>query len=118
MFAEKDVEFHLRLARIAGHRRLLRIQESLQAEMLRLVILHIVQAGVRPETGAEHRAIVNALAANDADLAEACMRQHLERSSIWYYRVCEQYLMKQSQPSAFPTQAITASQYSRKEELG
>lgn len=96
VFAEKDVAFHLLLARIAGHRRLLRIQESLQAEMLRLVILHIVHFGLRPGTGTEHHAIVDALAIHDADLAEARMRQHLERASAWYYRAFEQYLAQQN----------------------
>ncbi len=91
-FAERDVEFHLMLARICGHRRLLRIQESLQAEMLRLVILRLMHSGQRPETVAEHTAIIDALAAHDADLAEECMRLHLVRAEEWRNRSLQESL--------------------------
>jgi DNA-binding GntR family transcriptional regulator len=83
-FAQLDVEFHLVLARTAGHRRLLRIQESLQAEMLRLVIHRLVHSsGLRVEAVAEHRAIVEALRAHDGDQAERRMYRHIMNAEAW-----------------------------------
>lgn len=76
-FAERDVEFHLMLARFSGHRRLLRIQESLQAEMLRLVMHPLMRAGLRAEAMPEHDAVVDALEAHDGDRAEERMRRHI-----------------------------------------
>lgn len=101
-FAERDVEFHLMLARISAHRRLLRIQESLQAEMLRLVILRLTHTGQRTETIAEHQAIVDALEVHDPDAAEQQMRIHLELAEAWRTRSLEQYLMdsQSDRPSA------------------
>lgn len=93
-FAERDVEFHLMLARISGHRRLLRIQESLQAELMRIVILRLSHSGHRPETVAEHLAIIDALEAHDPDQAETCMLAHLERAEEWRYRSLEERLTK------------------------
>jgi DNA-binding GntR family transcriptional regulator len=91
-FAAQDVEFHLILARTSGHRRLLRIQESLQAEMMRLVILRVVQSGMRTETADEHRAIVDALEARDSEAAAARMTEHLERAEEWRRRALEERL--------------------------
>ena len=85
-FAERDVEFHLTLARASGHRRLLHIQENLQAELMRIVILRLSHSGQRPETGGEHLAIIDALEKRDPDLAEMRMRIHLERAEEWRNR--------------------------------
>ncbi len=78
-FAELDVAFHVEIARIAGHRRLLRIEESLQTEFLRLFIQQIAAWGDAAETDAvrHHGAIVAALAAHDADTAAAHLRSHI-----------------------------------------
>jgi DNA-binding GntR family transcriptional regulator len=91
-FAAQDVEFHLILARTSGHKRLLRIQESLQAEMMRLVILRVVQSGMRTETTDEHRAIIDALEARDEELAARRMLEHLERAEEWRRRALEERL--------------------------
>jgi DNA-binding FadR family transcriptional regulator len=104
-FAERDVDFHLILARTSGHRRLLRIQESLQAEMLRLVILRVIQSGMRTETAAEHRAIVDALEARDPDAAASRMLEHLERAEEWRSRA----LAERLDGRAAAAQAATAS---------
>lgn len=79
--AERDIAFHVLLARISGHGRLLRIQESLQTEMLRLVMRQFADWGERAETDAavKHAAIVDAIEAGDADLAEARMRAHIHQ---------------------------------------
>ncbi len=84
--AERDIAFHLLLAQIAGHRRLLRIQENLQTEMLRLVMRQFADWGEVAETDAavKHAAIVDALEAGDADLVEARIREHIRQGK--YFR--------------------------------
>ena len=79
--AQEDVAFHLMLARIADHRRLIRIQESLQTEMLRLVMQQFTDWGEQAETDAvqKHQAIVDAIADGDDAAAEAHMLAHLRR---------------------------------------
>jgi DNA-binding GntR family transcriptional regulator len=80
--AALDVQFHLALARVAGHKRLLRMQQALQADMHRLVIYQFEHFGQVAESSAvqKHNAIIDALAARDADRAEREMRSHLVRS--------------------------------------
>lgn len=80
-FAEHDVDFHLALARISGNRRLLRMQESLQAQVRRLVVYQLGISGQRGEMEAVawHTAIVDALEARDAARAEEQMRGHIRR---------------------------------------
>ncbi|HEY3082227.1 MAG TPA: GntR family transcriptional regulator [Chloroflexota bacterium] len=107
-FAERDVEFHLILARTSGHRRLLRIQESLQAEMMRLVILRVAQSGMRTETAAEHSAIVDALEARDPDAAAGRMLDHLERAEEWRRRALEERLDGRSAATAPRTEPASA----------
>jgi DNA-binding GntR family transcriptional regulator len=80
-FVERDAEFHLLLARISGHKRLLRVQQSLQTDLLRLMMYHLAGAGNAAVTDAStmHRAIVDALEARDRDAAERLMREHIHR---------------------------------------
>lgn len=77
--AEQDIRFHLHLAQIGGNRRLIRIQENLQTEMLRLVMRQFVDWGDAAESDAvrRHTAIVDAIEANDPDAAEREMRAHI-----------------------------------------
>ena len=77
--AEEDIHFHLLLARIGGNDRLLRLQENLQTEMLRLVMRQFLDWGDVAETDAvrRHGAIVDAIEANDADAAERELRAHI-----------------------------------------
>ena len=82
-FSEADVEFHLLLAEASGHRRLLRIQHSIQVELLRLVVNRVVGWGLRPEAVPEHELIVEGLAAHDPEVAEARMREHLDEAEAW-----------------------------------
>lgn len=84
--AEHDIAFHLLLAQIADHRRLLRIQENLQTETLRLVMRQFADWGEMAETDAavKHAAIVDAIEAGDADLVEARIREHIRQGK--YFR--------------------------------
>ena len=79
--AERDIEFHLLLTQAARHRRLQRIQESLQSEMLRLVMRQFADWGEVAETDAvrKHTAIVDAIEAGDGDAAEAHIRAHIRQ---------------------------------------
>ncbi len=83
--AEQDIRFHLRLARIGGNRRLIRIQENLQTEMLRLVMRQFADWGDAAESDAvrRHSAIVDAIEANDPDAAEREMRAHIEQGQAF-----------------------------------
>ena len=80
-FAARDAEFHLMLARMSGHRRLWRLQESLQAEIQRMVRYRMRFLGRdgEEETVERHSSIVDALEAGQADLAEERMRAHIRR---------------------------------------
>jgi DNA-binding GntR family transcriptional regulator len=80
-FVERDAEFHLLLARMAGHRRLLRVQEGLQTDLLRLMMHHLAHApGVaEAEATTMHRAIVDAVERASPDAAERLMREHIQR---------------------------------------
>jgi DNA-binding GntR family transcriptional regulator len=80
-FVERDAEFHLLLARMAGHRRLLRVQEGLQTDLLRLMMHHLARApGVaEAEAVTMHRAIVDAVEGGSPDAAERLMREHIQR---------------------------------------
>ncbi|MGH2460272.1 MAG: GntR family transcriptional regulator [Chloroflexota bacterium] len=80
--AGRDTEFHLMLARIAGHRRLLRVQEGLQADLRRAMAQ---QRSWRGQQGgaaatARHRSIVEALEAHDPDRAADLMRAHIRHA--------------------------------------
>lgn len=79
--AEQDIRFHLLLAQISGNRRLIRIQQNLQIEMLRLVMRQFLDWGDAAESDAvrRHTAIVDAIEANDPDAAEREMRAHIAK---------------------------------------
>lgn len=83
--AELDIGFHLRLAEVGGNRRLIRIQQNLQTEMLRLVMRQFVDWGEAAESDAvrRHAAIVDAIAANDPDGAEREMRAHIAQGQAF-----------------------------------
>lgn len=83
--AEQDTRFHLMLAEISGNRRLIRIQQNLQIEMLRLVMRQFVDWGEAAESDAvrRHTAIVDAIAANDPDAAEREMRAHIAQGQAF-----------------------------------
>jgi DNA-binding GntR family transcriptional regulator len=83
-FVERDAEFHLLLARIADHSRLLRLQQWLQTDMLRLMMHLLAHAGDAAVTDASimHRRIVDAVEARDPDAAERLMREHIHRGEI------------------------------------
>jgi len=68
---------HRELLRIADHRTATRMIDVLQAQVVRHQYRTILVPGRGPQSLQEHRAIVEAVAAHDADAAEAAMRVHL-----------------------------------------
>ncbi|MBT3375154.1 MAG: GntR family transcriptional regulator [Lentisphaerae bacterium] len=72
---ERHMEFHLRLAEIAGYPLL---REQLEAIWLRhLMQLNWVNAAILPVPEKWHGKLMNAFKARDPDTAEAVMRQHV-----------------------------------------
>ena len=77
-----DTEFHLMLARIAGHRRLLRVQEGLQTDLRRAMAQQRSRTGHQggSDAATRHRAIVEALEVHDPDRASDLMKAHIRHA--------------------------------------
>jgi DNA-binding GntR family transcriptional regulator len=82
-FVEADLAFHSAIVDGAGNRRLARAHESLRAE-IRLLLAQLVNryASVR-QLAKEHRDLLAAIEAGDPDEAEAAIRGHLGRATVW-----------------------------------
>lgn len=76
-YSELNARFHDRIWSIAGNATASRLLGSLKSQSLRFQYRTILQPGRPLRSLAEHRAIVDALAARDPDAAEAAMRAHL-----------------------------------------
>lgn len=74
-----DEEFHQALSEISGHPNLWRVVRTEKAQVDRCRILTLPATERRASVMAEHKAIVDAVAKNDADAAEAAMARHLDR---------------------------------------
>jgi len=76
-FSQSNAALHREIQRVAGNATANRILQTLKSHLVRLQYRVILLPG-RPETSlAEHRVIVDAICAGDADAAEAAMRAHL-----------------------------------------
>ena len=75
--SEGNTRLHSRLLQIADHRTVARLIERLHAQHVRSQFRIILVPGRPPQSVAEHRAIVEAVASRDGDAAEAAMRDHL-----------------------------------------
>lgn len=76
-FSRCNAALHQEIQRIAGNATATRILSTLRSHLVRLQYRVILLPG-RPQSSlAEHRAIVAALCAGDADAAEKAMRKHL-----------------------------------------
>jgi len=82
-FVEADLAFHSAIVEAAGNWRLSRAHESLQAE-IRLLLAQLVNryASVR-ELAKEHRDLLAAIEGGDPAVAEAAIRDHLDRATEW-----------------------------------
>ena len=74
---EANTHLHSRLLQIANNQTVARLIERLHVQQIRSQFRILLVPGRPPRSVAEHRAIVEAVAARDPDAAEAAMRDHL-----------------------------------------
>jgi DNA-binding GntR family transcriptional regulator len=77
--SERNAALHARILALSGHATARRLVGSLNSQLVRFQYRTILVPGRAERSYAEHTAIVDAIAAGDADAAEAAMRGHLER---------------------------------------
>ena len=83
-FIAADMEFHVRIARIAGNPILVAVSEAMLAWLKEYHTHMLIWTGKEKYTLVEHEEILDCLSAKDADRAEAAMLRHLERSRTLY----------------------------------
>lgn len=76
-FARLDDDLHHLLCDLSGREVAWRLSERTRGQLDRVRLLSLPEAGYRGQMLAEHRAVVDAVAAHDADAAEAQLRHHL-----------------------------------------
>jgi DNA-binding GntR family transcriptional regulator len=90
--SEGNARLHRALLDLAGHAIVDRLVGTLNSQLVRFQYRTILVPGRAERSFAEHTAIVDAVAAGDADAAEAAMRRHLSaatealRESVAYIR--------------------------------
>jgi DNA-binding GntR family transcriptional regulator len=83
-FMLADREFHLGLLELTGNRRLVRLIDQLRDQTRLIGLKELAKAGRLDESAREHRAVLEALQARDADRVEELMRVHIEHTrGIW-----------------------------------
>jgi DNA-binding GntR family transcriptional regulator len=75
--SNENARFHRRLLEISGHETASRLTATLNSQIVRFQYRTILLPGRSERSGAEHAAIVDAIAAGDTDGAEETMRAHL-----------------------------------------
>jgi DNA-binding GntR family transcriptional regulator len=75
--SELNATLHARLLEIGGHRTVSRLVATLNSQLVRFQYKTILVPGRAEQSLAEHRAIVDAVAAGDPDAAEQAVREHL-----------------------------------------
>jgi DNA-binding GntR family transcriptional regulator len=76
-FAVLDDELHRLLCDLSGREVAWRLSERTRGQLDRVRLLSLPEAGYRGQMLVEHRAVVDAVAAHDAEGAEARLRHHL-----------------------------------------
>jgi DNA-binding GntR family transcriptional regulator len=75
--SDRNAILHQRLTEISSHRTTARLISTLKSQLVRYQYRTILLPGRSERSFAEHRAIVEAVAAGDPDAAETAMRIHL-----------------------------------------
>lgn len=83
-FISADMQFHTRIAEISGNPIFVAVSEAMLAWLKAYHTDMLIWTGKEKFTLVEHEEILERLAANDADGAEAAILKHLERSSALY----------------------------------
>jgi DNA-binding GntR family transcriptional regulator len=83
-FLLADRQFHLGLMEMTGNRRLARLVEQLRDQTRLIGLKELAQARRLTDSAREHRELLEALRARDADKVENLMRVHIEHTrGIW-----------------------------------
>ena len=77
--SEGNSQLHRQLLQVARHQTAAHLIDGLQAQNVRYQFRTVLVPGRASQSLEEHRAIVDAVAAGDPDLAEKAMRRHLDR---------------------------------------
>lgn len=83
-FMAADMRFHTRIAAISGNPIFVSASEAMLGWLKAYHVELLIWSGKEKHTLAEHEAIITAIAAHDADAAEAALVKHLERSQSLY----------------------------------
>jgi DNA-binding GntR family transcriptional regulator len=75
--SDENAVLHSKLLELSGNRTVIRLVGGLKSQLVRFQYRTILVPGRSARSFAEHSAIVDAVAAGDADAAEAAMRRHL-----------------------------------------
>lgn len=81
-YADKNRELHGAIVRISRHRTAATLLEMLKSQSVSFQYRSILQPGRADRSIHEHEALVDAIAAGDADAAEAAMRAHLSEALV------------------------------------
>lgn len=76
-YSEGNSRLHAKIIAISQHQTVQRLVANLRAQMVRFQYRTILVAGRGKQSFAEHKKLVDAIAAHDGDAAEAAMRNHL-----------------------------------------
>lgn len=83
-FLLADRQFHLGLMEMTGNRRLVRLVEQLRDQTRLIGLKELAQERRLTDSAREHRELLEALRARDADKVENLMRVHIEHTrGIW-----------------------------------
>lgn len=83
-FMAADMRFHTQIAALSGNPIFISVSEAMLGWLKSYHTELLVWSGKENHTLAEHTEIVDAIAAHDAEAAEAAMARHLRRSSGLY----------------------------------
>jgi DNA-binding FadR family transcriptional regulator len=83
-FISADMRFHTRIAQISGNPLYVAVSEAMLAWLKQYHTDMLIWTGKEKFTLVEHKEILNSIANNDADGAEASVLKHLERSRALY----------------------------------
>jgi DNA-binding GntR family transcriptional regulator len=75
--SDVNARLHRRLLEISRNQTAIRLTQTLNSQLVRFQFRTILAPGRAPQSLAEHSAVVDAVAAHDADAAEQAMRTHL-----------------------------------------
>jgi DNA-binding GntR family transcriptional regulator len=75
--SDENAVLHSKLLELSGNRTVIRLVGGLKSQLVRFQYRTILVPGRSGRSFEEHSAIVDAVAAGDADAAEAAMRRHL-----------------------------------------